>query len=77
MGYDEALNGVTVRVDGNHTFTVKAASQQVIAKAKTIMVFDPESNKARWAGKDTGSYGIPVTKGCRVFVNDADEIVFQ
>lgn len=72
---DDALKGIEVTIRGSHTFTV-GDQEKVVAKGKTIMVFPPQQSKASWAGQDTGSDGMPVSKDMTVFVNDV-KVVFH
>lgn len=75
MAPNDALEGKKVSVSGPYTYTV-ADQTILIAKARTVMICDPGQTKARWYRIDTGPDGQAVWRDCKVFVNDAEEVVF-
>ena len=66
MSGEDALNGVSERIEGSHTFIV-TDQKKVVASGVVIMIFAPGESVAMWYGNDTGG-GIDVSEGYQVRV---------
>ncbi|KND86249.1 hypothetical protein TOPH_09124 [Tolypocladium ophioglossoides CBS 100239] len=53
MPGEDALNGISEKIDGWHTFIV-TDQKKVVASGVVIMIFAPEEFEAKWYGNDTG-----------------------
>lgn len=64
---EDALDGISERIEGAHTFVV-TDQKKVVASGIVIMIFAPGQSEATWYGKDTGEGGVDVSEGFQVQV---------